>query len=227
MVKRAWPPVRVELSDLSLFYQALLYGNLPSVKLLSPQVSGSMITFMTWKYRGEIRDLLSASIREVPVVGETSPKRITWSNVYRSFPLQVLIFIKFWDKLEALSVYVSFFCPFFTVEVLKHGILDSVPALQNYLLSSAESSCSLEYVVLVAGACSRAFVAPGCFSCSIWVMLGLSHHTVAPSSWFNKMPRARIIMSFSVCLFVLAPWSTMNMAFSSMYLSEIMLQIED
>lgn len=175
MVKRAWPPVRVELSDLSLFYQGLPYGNLPSVKLLSPQVSGSMIAFMAWKYRGEIRDPLSASIREVPVVGETSPKRITWSNVYRSFPLKVLIFIKFWDKLEALSVYVSFFCPFFTVEVLKHGILDSVPALQNYVLYSAESSCSLEYVVLVAGACSRAFVAPGLFSpavsgsCLAWV----------------------------------------------------------
>ena len=59
------------------------------------QVSGSMIVFMPLKYREEIRKLLSASIMRVPIVGEISPKRITRSNIYRTFPLNLLIFIKF------------------------------------------------------------------------------------------------------------------------------------
>lgn len=81
---------------------------------------------------------------------EMSPERITLSNFHRSFPLKVFYLSASEVKLEALFVHVSS-CPFFTIEMLKHRILDlfipcsaELPGLLIEPLLSGESCWLLE-----------------------------------------------------------------------------------
>lgn len=133
--------------------------------------------------------------------GGNNSQKNNLSNFHRSFPLKVVYLSDCEIKLLALSVHVSS-CPFFTVRVLKHRILASFSALQNYLVYSSESSCSLEYFVLLLEPVSGPAWLQGYPSCSIWITLGFSHLTVAPSCWSNKASMARIMTSFNVHSFV-------------------------
>lgn len=137
----------------------------------------------------------------VPVVGETSPARITWPNICKSFPFksvptdQVL-------RSTGSSVCVCFFMSFLHcqgVETRNPRFIPCSPELpglfsRELLLSGVGHAWLLESV-------SGPSWLQGYFPWSIWVTLGLSHHTMAPSSWSHRMPGARIITSLNVGLY--------------------------